>query len=54
MRYAVYSVATGQIQRLVNREDQAREGEATVELPEAFDGNDTTHEVIDGEVVEKP
>lgn len=54
MRYAVYSVVTGQIQRLVNRDDQARAGEATIALPDAFDGSDTTHEVVDGEVVEKP
>ena len=52
MRFAVYSVATGEILRLVNRNDQARDGEATVQLPSPFSGNDTTHEVIDGQVVE--
>lgn len=65
-RYAVFDLFTGGIVRLVDlkfapsadseqrrlkAECQAREGQGVVELPDDFDGDDTTHRVADGALV---
>ena len=65
-RIAVYDLATGAIQRLVTLTfvgrpppeviaakaiRQAREGQAVIELPPDFTGDDTTHRVEGGALI---
>lgn len=57
MRWVVYEEATGSIRRLINcpaqhAAQQAKAGEAVIPAPEPFNGNDETHKVVNGEVVE--
>jgi len=56
-RVLIYDSGTGAIKRAVTCPDalvssQIKTGEAQIARPSDFTGNDTTHEVVDGEVVE--
>jgi hypothetical protein len=55
MRFLIYDAASGAILREIIRTAGSPDvptGQAVIPTPDGFTGNDTTHEVVDGEVVE--